>query len=72
MLNRALKLLAFASMAVVTTWAAENPFIGEWKLNPSKSRMPDEMKVESKAGNTYSFNFGGTPETIVADGTDQP
>ena len=71
-LNRALKLLAFASMAVVTTWAAENPFIGEWKLNPSKSRMPDEMKVESKAGNTYSFNFGGTPETIVADGTDQP
>jgi hypothetical protein len=34
--------------------------------------MPDEMKVESKGGNTYSFDFGGGAETIVADGTDQP
>jgi hypothetical protein len=65
-------LLVVASMAVGMAWAAENPFIGEWKLNPSKSRMPDEMKVESKGGNTYSFNFGGGAETIVADGTDQP
>jgi hypothetical protein len=71
-LKRALKLLVVASMAVGMAWAAENPFIGEWKLNPSKSRMPDEMKVESKGGNTYSFNFGGGAETIVADGTDQP
>jgi hypothetical protein len=71
-LNRALQLLVFASMAVGLAWAAENPFIGEWKLNPSMTRMPDEMKVESKGGNTYSFNFGGGAETIVADGTDQP
>src|SRR5579872_6362095 len=54
------------------TWAAENPFIGEWKLDPSKSRMPDEMKVESKGGKAYSFDFGGGPETIVVDGSDQP
>jgi hypothetical protein len=54
-------------------WAAGDPFIGEWKLNSSMTRMPDEMKVESKGGNTYSFDFGaGQPETIVADGTDQP
>lgn len=52
--------------------AADDPFIGEWKLNPSLTRMPDEMKVESKGGNTYSFDFGGGAETIVADGTDQP
>ena len=52
--------------------AAENPFIGEWKLNPSKTRMPDEMKVESEGGNTYSFNFVGVAEMIVVDGTDQP
>ena len=71
-LKRALKLMLFAGMTVGMAWAAENPFIGEWKLNPSKSRMPDEMKVESKGGNTYSFNFGGGAETIVADGTDQP
>jgi hypothetical protein len=71
-LKGAMKLLVVASMAVGMAWAAENPFIGEWKLNPSRSRMPDEMKVESKGGNTYSFNFGGGAETIVADGTDQP
>jgi hypothetical protein len=71
-LKRAFRLLVFASLAVGMAWAAENPFIGEWKLNPSKSRMPDEMKVESKGGTTYSFNFGGTAETIVVDGTDQP
>jgi hypothetical protein len=72
MLKRVLNLLVFAGMTVGVTWAAENPFIGEWKLDSSKSRMPDEMKVASKGGNTYSFDFGGGVETIVADGTDQP
>jgi hypothetical protein len=49
-----------------------SPFIGEWKLDPSKSRLPDEMKVQRKIGNTYVFDFGGGPETISVDGTDQP
>ena len=52
--------------------ATGDPFIGEWKLNSSMSRIPDEMKVESKGGNTYSFDFGGGAEAIVVDGTDQP
>lgn len=52
--------------------ATGDPFIGEWKLNSSMSRMPDEMKVERKGGNTYAFDFGGSAETIVVDGTDQP
>ena len=72
MLKNALKLLVVSSMALGMAWAADNPFIGEWKLNSAKSRMPDEMKIENKGGNSYSFNFGGTPEVIVADGTDQP
>ncbi len=59
-------------LATSMAWAAESPFIGEWRLDPSKSRMPDEMKVESKGGNKYSFDFGGGAETIVVDGTDQP
>jgi hypothetical protein len=53
-------------------WAAESPFIGEWKLDPSKTRMPDEMKVENKGGEKYAFDFGGGAETIVVDGSDQP
>jgi hypothetical protein len=63
---------ATAATAAAAAPAAESPFIGEWKLDPSKTRMPDEMKVESKGGNKYAFDFGGGAETIVADGTDQP
>lgn len=53
-------------------WAAQSPFIGEWKLDPSKTRMPDEMKVQNKGGNKYAFDFGGGAEAIVVDGSDQP
>jgi hypothetical protein len=59
--------------AVCAAWAQESPFVGDWKLNPAKTRMPDEMKVESKGGDKYAFDFGGgVAETIVADGSDQP
>jgi hypothetical protein len=54
--------------------AAGNPFIGDWKLSPSKTRLIDEMKVEKLADDKYGFDFQGTGmlETIVVDGTDQP
>src|SRR6185437_12581596 len=55
-----------------TLWAAQDPFVGKWKLNPLKSKQTDVMKVESLGGNKYAFDFGGGPENIVADGTDQP
>jgi hypothetical protein len=61
-----------ACLAAGAAWAAENPFIGAWKLVPSKTRMPDEMKIENKGGDRYAFDFGGGAETIVADGSDQP
>jgi hypothetical protein len=71
MFQRSLKiLLAFCLFAAVL-WAAQSPFVGQWKLDSSRSRMPDEMKVESKGGNKYVFDFGGGAETITADGTDQ-
>ena len=66
------KILSALCLATSMALAAENPFIGVWKLDPAKSRMPDEMKVESEGANTYSFDFGGGTETIVVDGTDQP
>lgn len=54
--------------------AADNPFLGDWKLNPTKSRLTDEMKVESLAANKYGFDFAGNGvlEAIVIDGTEQP
>jgi hypothetical protein len=72
MLKRVFQLLVVVGLVTGTLWAADNPFIGDWKLNPSKSKMRDVMKVESLGGNKYAFDFGGDPETIVIDGTDQP
>jgi hypothetical protein len=72
-LKRTFQLLLVACLAKGVLWASNDPFVGEWKLNASKSVLIDEMKVESKAGNRYAFDFGGgSAETITADGTDQP
>jgi len=70
--KRILGILLAAGLTTGVAWAAESPFIGAWKLDPAKSRLPDAMKVESKGGNTYAFDFGAGAETIAVDGSDQP
>ena len=70
--KRILAVLPTVCLATGTAWAAVSPFIGEWKLDPTRSRLPDEMKVESKGDNKYAFDFGVGTETIVVDGSDQP
>ncbi len=72
MFKRLIKIMPAACLAAAMAWAADSPFIGEWKLDASKSRTPDEMKVQNKGGNKYAFDFGGGAETIVVDGSDQP
>lgn len=74
MLKRTVQLMLVASLIATPLRAADNPFVGKWKLNSSKSRLPDEMKVKKVSANKYAFAFegGGYGETIVADGTDQP
>jgi hypothetical protein len=73
MLKCALRLLLVAGLATGALSASNDPFLGEWKLNPSKSKLIDVMKVGSAAGNKYAFDFGGgSAEMIAADGTDQP
>src|SRR5262249_27373797 len=72
-LRRALQVLLVISLASGAVWAANDTFVGEWKLNTSKSKLTDQMKVESVANDKYAFDFGGgSAETIVPDGTDQP
>ena len=72
MLNRICWFLLGTCLVIGTSPAADNPFVGKWKLNPSRSKLSDEMKVERVSGNKYAFDFGaGHPETIVTDGTDQ-
>jgi hypothetical protein len=73
MLNRTLQLLLAGCLMTGTLWAADNPFVGKWKVNPSESKLNDEMKVEVAGANKYAITVGpGQVDTIVADGSDQP
>jgi hypothetical protein len=65
-------LAVLASLALSASAATSDPFVGEWKLDPSRSTLKDTMVVEKLAANKYAFDFGGGPEAIVVDGTDQP
>ena len=54
-------------------WASENPFVGKWKLNSSKSSFTGtQMKIEDLGGSKYKITSGVTSDTITANGTDQP
>jgi len=73
MLDRSLRpMLLLACFALCASAAAKDPFVGDWRLNPSRSTGSDKMVVQSAGDNKYTFDFGGGPETIVVDGTDQP
>ncbi|HLN04517.1 MAG TPA: hypothetical protein VK335_34845 [Bryobacteraceae bacterium] len=72
MFRHCIQLLLFAFLVTCTLRAAEDPFVGDWKLNPSKSNLTDQMKVESVGGNKYLVDVGRGPETTVVDGPDQP
>jgi hypothetical protein len=71
--KRTLEFLLVACVVTGTLWAANDPFVGKWKLDPSRSKLTDQMKVEAAGTNKYAIDFGGgEAETVVADGTDQP
>lgn len=73
MIGSVVRLIVAACLVGGSIWAANDPFVGKWKLNPSKSQLTDQMKVEAAGANKYTFDFsGGNPVTVVADGTDQP
>jgi hypothetical protein len=72
MLSRIFQLLLVVCVTS-PVWAANDPFVGKWKVNPSKSKLNDEMKVEAAGANRYAIAFGPDQvETVVADGSDQP
>jgi hypothetical protein len=71
MLHRVSYFVVFACLLTGAASAANDPFVGEWKLNPSKSTFVDVMKVEHVGGDKYVFDLGGGPEPIAVDGTEQ-
>jgi hypothetical protein len=71
MLNRIFQLLPVVFLAS-SAWAANDAFVGKWKVDPSKSALYDEMKIETLGTNRYAITFGpGAVDTLVADGSDQ-
>jgi hypothetical protein len=54
--------------------AVDQPFIGKWKLNLSKSKLADQMTIAPAGANKYTLTFAGIgdTETLVADGADHP
>jgi hypothetical protein len=73
MVKRTFQSVLIACLVTGALWAANNPFVGEWKLNPSKSQLTDEMKVKAVGTNKYALDLGGGRwEIVAADGTDQP
>lgn len=67
MFKRASRVFLCTCLLAGTSRAADDPFVGQWKL----VKLTDEMKVTSVGANTYAFDFGGGVEKIVVDGTDQ-
>lgn len=67
-----LSLILAAGLMAWAAWAADAPFVGQWKLDAAKSQLTDQMKVASLGGNKFAFDFGAGTETITADGKDQP
>jgi hypothetical protein len=54
-------------------YAADDPFVGTWKVNKDKSQVTGQREeIKDLGGNKYEFIFGDVTQTIVADGTDQP
>jgi hypothetical protein len=39
--------------------AADQPFIGKWKLNLSKSKLADQMTIAPAGVNRYILTFAG-------------
>jgi hypothetical protein len=59
----------FLSLAAARTAAAQNPFVGTWKLNQEKSQLAgDTMKFGPAVGNAIELVAGGITYSFRADG----
>jgi hypothetical protein len=49
--------------------AADDSFVGKWKLDPDKSQLNGlDYKIEDAGGGKYRFFFGDDEETLTLDG----
>lgn len=73
MLSCLFQLPLIACLITGSLSAPTDPFTGKWKVNPGKSTLTDEVKIEAVGANRYRLTFEpGAVDTIIADGSDQP
>ena len=59
--------------SIGTIFSADDPFVGDWKLNPEKSKISVfQEKIEDLGNNKYRFTIDNRAEEILADGQDHP
>ncbi len=70
---RGFRALLVACLLAGALWAANDPFVGKWKLDPGKSKLTGEkITVKALGGNKYSITFpGNVTDTLIANGTPQ-
>jgi len=65
--------LALFSLITASALAADDSFVGKWKLNSDKSQFAGlEYKIEDAGGGKYRLAFGDDVETLPFDGKDHP
>ena len=65
--------LALFSLISASALAADDSFVGKWKLNSDKSQFAGlEYKIEDAGGGKYRLAFGDDVETLPFDGKDHP
>lgn len=70
-ITAALAITGLGLCAAPLALAADNSFVGNWKLNPEKSQFNGlTYKVDDAGGNQYRLVFGDDVETLAFDGKD--
>ncbi len=73
MQTRTLAVLLALSLISLTARAADESFVGKWKLNPQKSQFAGlTYKIEDLGGGKYTFQFGDDSENVASDGKEYP
>ena len=67
--SRILVSFALVSLISAGALAADDSFVGKWKMNPDKSQLNGlTYKIEDAGGGQYKFSFGDDVETLTLDG----
>jgi hypothetical protein len=70
---RTLTVIAVAALTGATARAADDSFVGKWKLDQEKSQFAGlSYKIEDAGDGKYRFSFGDDSETMAIDGKDHP